>query len=205
VVSFPQGSSPKPDMHLSCLSCVPHAPPISFFMIWSSEYYLLRSTDRKPLVVHCHVTLCLLGPNIYLIMLLSNLQRRFIPQCERPICGMIRSENRGPSALFPPQSLRGLVRAGTQLFKGMARPLEINWFKLNLNARIGSYLTESRTSFCCEDQSVRAGWGNKRVLLRTMGKSIFAHKCRDVNVRVGGSLHAITVSFRGLFRSCWIH
>jgi len=51
VVTFPQVSSPKPDMHLSCLPYVPHAPPISFFLIWSSEYYLVRSTIVKLLVV----------------------------------------------------------------------------------------------------------------------------------------------------------
>jgi hypothetical protein len=53
----------------------------------------------------------------------------------------------------------------------MARPLEINKFKLKLNTRISSYLTESRTSFYSEDQSVRAGWRNRRVLLRTIGKA----------------------------------
>jgi len=35
VVSFPQVSPPKPCTHLSCLPYVPHAPPITFFLILS--------------------------------------------------------------------------------------------------------------------------------------------------------------------------
>ena len=39
VFSFPQcpPSSPKPRKHVSCLPYVLHAPPISFFFIWSPE------------------------------------------------------------------------------------------------------------------------------------------------------------------------
>ena len=40
-------STPKTCTHLSCLPYVPHAPPISFFLIWSQELYLVRSTDRN--------------------------------------------------------------------------------------------------------------------------------------------------------------
>jgi len=44
VVAFSQGSPPKPCMHPSCLLYVLHAAPISFFLIWSPEKYLVRST-----------------------------------------------------------------------------------------------------------------------------------------------------------------
>ena len=37
VVSFFQVSQPKLCMHFSCFSYVPHAPPISFFLVWSPE------------------------------------------------------------------------------------------------------------------------------------------------------------------------
>jgi len=37
VVSFPQVSPLKPCMHLPSLTCMPHAPPISFFLIWSPQ------------------------------------------------------------------------------------------------------------------------------------------------------------------------
>jgi hypothetical protein len=45
--SLTQFSPPKPYMHLSCLSYMPHTPSISFFSIWSSKYYLVRSTHHK--------------------------------------------------------------------------------------------------------------------------------------------------------------
>ena len=37
----------KPCMLLSSVSYVPLAPPISFFSIWSPEWYLVSSTDHK--------------------------------------------------------------------------------------------------------------------------------------------------------------
>ena len=37
----------KSCMHLSSPPYVPESPHISFFMIWSSELYLVRSTERK--------------------------------------------------------------------------------------------------------------------------------------------------------------
>ena len=45
--SSPQVSSPKPCMHLSSPPYVLYHPPISFFLIWSPEKYMVRSTDRK--------------------------------------------------------------------------------------------------------------------------------------------------------------
>jgi len=36
-VSFPQVSAPKPSMHLFSSPYVLHAPPVSFFSIWSPE------------------------------------------------------------------------------------------------------------------------------------------------------------------------
>ena len=40
VISFPQVSIPKPCIHLSSPPYVLHAPPISFFSIWSPKQYL---------------------------------------------------------------------------------------------------------------------------------------------------------------------
>jgi hypothetical protein len=34
-------------MHVSCVPCAPHAPPISFVMIWTPEENLVSSTDHK--------------------------------------------------------------------------------------------------------------------------------------------------------------
>ena len=42
VVSLPQVSPPKPCMHLSCLPYALRALPISFFLIWSPEWCLVR-------------------------------------------------------------------------------------------------------------------------------------------------------------------
>jgi hypothetical protein len=39
-------------MHLSSSPYVPHAPPISVFLTWSPEWYLVRSTEHKAL---CYV------------------------------------------------------------------------------------------------------------------------------------------------------
>jgi hypothetical protein len=46
MVSIPQVSLSKPCMHLSCLPYVSHAPPISFFLIWSPEYRLIILSDN---------------------------------------------------------------------------------------------------------------------------------------------------------------
>jgi hypothetical protein len=43
---FPQVSTPKPSMFLSSPPYVPHALPISFFLILSQEY-LVSSTNHK--------------------------------------------------------------------------------------------------------------------------------------------------------------
>ena len=37
----------NPYMHLSCSPYVLHALPISVFLIWSSEWYLVRNTEHK--------------------------------------------------------------------------------------------------------------------------------------------------------------
>jgi len=76
VASFPQVSPPESCRHLSSPPYVLHAPPISFFSIWSPKLYLVRSTDHK---VSCYVafpTLCylvLLRPNIFLSTIFSNI------------------------------------------------------------------------------------------------------------------------------------
>jgi hypothetical protein len=47
--TFPQVSPPKPRTHLYCLPYEPHAPSISFFLVWSSAQHLARSTNHKAL------------------------------------------------------------------------------------------------------------------------------------------------------------
>ena len=47
VVSFPQVSPPKPCMQLSCTPYVLHALPISVFLAWSPEEYLVKSREHK--------------------------------------------------------------------------------------------------------------------------------------------------------------
>ena len=50
VVSFPQVYQPEPCMRLFCLPYVPQAVPIiSFFLVWSPEWYVVRSWDHKAL------------------------------------------------------------------------------------------------------------------------------------------------------------
>jgi hypothetical protein len=46
VVSFPQVSPPKSYIQHSYPPYVLHAPPISFFSIWSPELYLVWSTNN---------------------------------------------------------------------------------------------------------------------------------------------------------------
>jgi len=47
-VSFPQVSPP---MHIFSPPYVPHAQPISFFLIWSTEWYLVRITNHYAVCV----------------------------------------------------------------------------------------------------------------------------------------------------------
>jgi hypothetical protein len=54
---------------------VPHAPPISFFLIWSLQQYLVSSTDNKapPYIVFSIFLLCpSSSPNIFINILFSN-------------------------------------------------------------------------------------------------------------------------------------
>jgi len=44
---FPSASPPKPCVHFSCLPYLPNAPPISFLLIWSHEWYLISSIEHK--------------------------------------------------------------------------------------------------------------------------------------------------------------
>ena len=46
---LPSVSPLKPCMHLSSPPYVPHVLPISVFLIWSPEWYLVRSTEHKTL------------------------------------------------------------------------------------------------------------------------------------------------------------
>jgi hypothetical protein len=45
----------KPTMHLFCPPSVPHAPPISWFLLWSREHYMVQISDHKaaPYVIFC--------------------------------------------------------------------------------------------------------------------------------------------------------
>jgi hypothetical protein len=43
MVSFPQVSPLKPCMHLSSSPYMPHVLPISVFLTWSPEWYLVRT------------------------------------------------------------------------------------------------------------------------------------------------------------------
>ena len=48
VVSLPQVSSPNPYTHLFSLPPhLPHALPISFFLMWLPEWYLVSRTDQE--------------------------------------------------------------------------------------------------------------------------------------------------------------
>ena len=47
VVCLPQDFPPKPCMSLSSLPYMLHSLPISFFLIWSPEWYLVRFTKHK--------------------------------------------------------------------------------------------------------------------------------------------------------------
>ena len=64
--SFPQISPSKSYMHLSSSAYLLHAPPIPFILIWSPEWYLVRSTNQKAsryVVFSVPLTSSLLGPN----------------------------------------------------------------------------------------------------------------------------------------------
>ena len=55
VSSFSQVSPPKPSMHISSSPYMLHALPISVFLIWSPELYLVRSTEHKAACYKCHI------------------------------------------------------------------------------------------------------------------------------------------------------
>jgi hypothetical protein len=66
--SFAQVSPLKPCIHLTSSTYVLHVLPLSDFLIWSPEYYLVRCTER----MHPPLTSSLLRPNILLRTLISN-------------------------------------------------------------------------------------------------------------------------------------
>jgi len=73
-------------LHVSSLSCIPHASTILFFLNSSSKY-LARSTNYEALeynFLQSPVTSSLLGPNIFLSILFSNVFNSYYshPQCE---------------------------------------------------------------------------------------------------------------------------
>ena len=73
---------------MSFSPCVLHAQPTLLFLIWSTELYLLSSTDHKApryvVLFTPPVTPSLLGTNIFLSTLFSNTLGVFFPQCEKP-------------------------------------------------------------------------------------------------------------------------
>ena len=70
---YPSGFPSKTQYTPLLSPYAPHAPPISFFSIWSPQQYLLRNTNHKaPHYVVFPVTSSLLGPNILLNTLFSN-------------------------------------------------------------------------------------------------------------------------------------
>ena len=78
VVYFPLVPPPKSCMNFSCPQYVLHVPHISFSLIWSPKWYLVRSTDQKALrpplcsPFQSDVTSSLLSPNVFLTTLFSN-------------------------------------------------------------------------------------------------------------------------------------
>jgi hypothetical protein len=72
---FPSGFPIKTCVKLSSPLYVLHALPISFFLIWSTKSYLVRSTDHEApqyAVFSTPIASSLLGPNILLSTLFSN-------------------------------------------------------------------------------------------------------------------------------------
>ena len=60
--------TPKPYTHPSCLPYVPHVPPISFLMIWSTEQNPVKNKVHNSslcCLLHTVLTSLLLGPNIH--------------------------------------------------------------------------------------------------------------------------------------------
>jgi hypothetical protein len=88
VPSFPQVSPLKHFVHLSSLPYVPYAPRISFFLIWSPEWYLVSSTDHHAppyVVLWIPLLPCPITPK-YLPghPIFKHPQPTSLPQCERP-------------------------------------------------------------------------------------------------------------------------
>jgi hypothetical protein len=82
---------PKPSKHLLSPPYMPHASPISFFLIQSHEWYLVRSTDHKAshyVVLSYPQYLLPLGPKCFPhYPILWHPQRVCLPrcpQCDRP-------------------------------------------------------------------------------------------------------------------------
>jgi len=59
---FPSDRLTKPWLHLTCLPYALHTQPISLFLIWSPEQYLVRSTDHKAPIMYFSPLPCYLYP-----------------------------------------------------------------------------------------------------------------------------------------------
>jgi hypothetical protein len=81
-------------MHLSSPPYVPHVLPISFFLTLSPEWYLVRNTEHKALVMQSSsrpLHLIPLWPKYSpQHLILENPQPNFLPQFERPSFTRIR-------------------------------------------------------------------------------------------------------------------
>ena len=87
VVSFSQVCPPKSCMHLFCLPYVLHSLSISFFLIWSPEWYLVITDHKAPryVVFSAPCYLVHLRPKyIPQFPILKQPHPTFLPQCEWP-------------------------------------------------------------------------------------------------------------------------
>ena len=104
VISFPQVSPPKPCIHLSSPPYVLHAPPISFFSLWSPEQYWVGSTIIKLLIMWfsplpCHI-IPLRPKYSPQHLVLKHPQPTFLPQCERPSFSPIHNNGQNYSSVY---------------------------------------------------------------------------------------------------------
>ena len=101
---FPSGFPTKLCIRLSSLPYVLHAPPNSFFSIWSpeqlGEQYRSLSSSQCSFLLY-PVTSSLLGPNILLSTpFFKHPQPTFLPQCERASLTPIRNNRQNYSSVW---------------------------------------------------------------------------------------------------------
>jgi hypothetical protein len=89
MVPFIQVSQPKPSMYHSCLPFMPHAQPMSFFLVWSPKKYLVERKVHNPPLPWYLVPFRPQYP-----------QPKFLPQCERPSFTLIQNNRKNYSSLY---------------------------------------------------------------------------------------------------------